>query len=261
SASGSRATLGVNWQAQAASGSSIPLCRPGKCSATQNMERSFQWQTQWRGKRRAAAFDEMQGELEAGGLEREAQAGGRGFMRGSQRPIEESRGMARLRGDRQALQLGVTRLRNPCGERVAAARAQRLLSRPQGVAAARWADDQQMDQVDAGGRQSGRIRHLRRRDADGALTGARNRGDGRQDELQLADAGLVGEDLGQPLPRPAAPRKFGIQGGKAGRDGGCGAGKRAAAPHRVPLQDFLEGAHTLRILYACTVWKPLTWGA
>ena len=198
---------------------------------------------EWRGERRAAALDEVQGELETGGLEREAQAGRRGFMGGGQGAIEEGHRTARLGGDRQALQLGIARLRKPCGERVAATRAQRLLRGPQGVAAARRADDQQMDQVHAGGRQSGRIRHMRRRDADGALTGLRKGGEGRQNELQLTDAGLVGEDLRQPLARPTTAWKLGIQGGKAGRDGGYGAGKRAAAPHRVPLQDFLEGAH------------------
>lgn len=92
---------------------------------------------EWRGERCAAAFDEVQRELEAGGLEREAQAGRRRFMGGGQRPKQEGHGVAGLRGDGQALQLGIARLRKPGDERMAAARAQRLLGGPQGVATAR----------------------------------------------------------------------------------------------------------------------------
>ena len=74
----------------------------------------------------------MHGELEPGGLERKTQAGGRRFGGGGQRTVEKRDRVARFRSHRKALQLGVARLGQPGGERMAASRAQRLLCGPKG---------------------------------------------------------------------------------------------------------------------------------
>lgn len=71
--------------------------------------------------RRAAALNDAHGELGAGRRQREAQARGRRVGLGGERPQDERRGAARLRGDGKALQLGVAHFRQPGGERVAGA--------------------------------------------------------------------------------------------------------------------------------------------
>src|SRR5438132_140464 len=73
------------------------------------MERSFQGQVERRRQGRAAAFDEVHGELEPGGLERKAQARGRRLGSGSKRAVEERDRAARFRRHGKAWQLGIQR--------------------------------------------------------------------------------------------------------------------------------------------------------
>src|SRR6185295_1436710 len=93
--------------------------------------------------------------------------------------------------------------------------------------------------------QGGRIGDVRRRDPHGALAGASQAGECRQKKRQLADAGLVSKDLRKPLAWPAAAGKLVVEGGEAARQRGSALDERAPAPHRMPLQDLLEGAHTV----------------
>ena len=73
-----------------------------------------------------------------------------------------------------------------------------------------------MSEVDPRGGQRRRIGHVGRRDPHAAPAGAGQAGKGRQDEAQLADARLIGQELGDPLPRPAAAGELGVQRRKAG---------------------------------------------
>src|SRR5437588_70082 len=98
---GSSETLGVNWQAQAATCPSVPQGRQGRCRATQSMERVFQGHAQRRGGgRRAAALQNAQGELALGRLERDAQAGGRRLARRFAGAKQRDQGAASVGGER-----------------------------------------------------------------------------------------------------------------------------------------------------------------
>src|SRR5436190_2267800 len=96
------------------------------------MEWSFERQMERRGAWRPAALEEMHGELGPGGLERKAQARRRRFGRRRARAVEEGDGAAGFGRYRQALQIGVARLRQPGRECMASPRAQRLLCGPKG---------------------------------------------------------------------------------------------------------------------------------
>jgi len=128
---------------------------------------------------------------------------------------------------------------------MAASRAQRLLRRPQGVAPALGPHDQQVREIDAAGRQGGRVGYVRRRNPDDALTGAREAGERRQNERELTDARLVRQDFGQCLRGPAAARDLRIERGEAAWQRLGALGSRAPAPDRMPLKDLFEGAHTV----------------
>lgn len=126
---------------------------------------------------------------------------------------------------------------------MAAAGAQHLLGRPQRIAPSRRPYDSEMGEIDACGRQRGRVRHVRRRKPHDPLSGPGERGERGQDKLQLADTFAVAEDLGQRAGRPAAAGKLAVEVHKARGDRGCRDGQRAAAPDRMPLQDFFECRH------------------
>ncbi len=105
-----------------------------------------------------------------------------------------------------------------------------------------------MREVDAGSRKGRRIRKVRRREPDDALAGPRERCQGRHQELQLADAFALAEKLGQRARRPAAAGQFPVEARETARHGRRRAGKRAAAPYRVLLQEaFQRRAHTVFI--------------
>lgn len=196
--------------------------------------------------RRTAALDDTHGQLGAGRVEREAQARGRRFALRGERPEDERYGTACLGSDGKALQLGIAHFRQPGRQCVAASRAQRLLGGPQGMAPARRLHDEKMHEVDARGRQRRRIRHMRCGDPDGTLASARQARQCREEKLQLADADRIGQQLAQPVPRPAAAWKLGIEDVMAAGDSVAGRRERgAAAPDGLPLQKVVQGAHTV----------------
>ena len=105
-----------------------------------------------------------------------------------------------------------------------------------------------MREIDPRGGQRRRIRQVRRRKPHDTLAGPGKGREGRQHQLQLADAFAPAENLGQGAHRPAAARQLAVELGKAARHRGRAAGKRAAAPDRMALQDVFErGRHAVFI--------------
>jgi hypothetical protein len=199
------------------------------------MERSSKRKAKRPGERSAAALQDMNDKLGSGRLERKAQASGRRFGRCSERAEEERHGVARLCGDREALQLYVARLRQPCRERMAASRAQRLLRRPERLLPAGRREDEQIREIEPGSGQCRRIGHVRRREPHDALAGAREVRKRRQHERELTDAALVSEELRESLARPPAAGQLGIEVGETAWQRGHFRGKAAAPPDTMPL--------------------------
>ena len=146
-----------------------------------------------RRERRAAALDDVYGELPGARRERETQAGRRRFGGGRERTHDKGNGAARLRRDREALQLDVAKPRQPSHERMAASGAQRLLGGPQPVAPTLGAHDHQVHEIDTGGRKRWCIRLVRRGEPHGALAFARKRCKPGQHERELADTLFVSQ--------------------------------------------------------------------
>lgn len=122
---------------------------------------------------------------------------------------------------------------------MAASGAQNLLGCPQRIAPPGRPHYREVGEIDARGRQRGRVRQVRRREPDDALAGPRKRGERRQHELQLAYAFAPAEELAQRTRRPAAAGKLAIERGEAGGQGRRRGGKRSPAPDRMPLQDLV----------------------
>src|SRR6266478_633963 len=250
---GSSETLGVNWQAQAATCSSVPGDRQGRWRATQSMERTFQGHAQRRGGWRATALQNADGELALDRLERDAQAGGRRLARRFAGAEQRDQGAAGFGGDREAPQLRVAGGAKPRQQRMAGARAQRLFGGPQAVAAPGCPHHGQTGKIDTGGGERGCIRQVRRREPDHAPARGGQRSERGQQQPQLADPLLQAEDLGEPAGRPAAPRQLAVQDRKpAGDDGSTGKGC-SAAPDGMPLEEVFEGHHhnCIFIQYYC----------
>ena len=136
----------------------------GKCSATQSMERSFHGQVQRRGRRRAAALEDVHVKLDPRRLQRKAQAGRRGFAGRGRRPKETTprRGSPR-RPPRGAAAPRSAAFGNQAAsawqlpERSACSAAHSASRRLGGAHHSRCAE------IDAGRGQRGRIRQMRRR--------------------------------------------------------------------------------------------------
>ena len=187
----------------------------------------------------------MDAKLERGRLKREAQPRWRGLGRGGERAKQECHRLARFGRHGKALQLGVARLPQPRRKRMAASGAQRLLRGPERIAAACRGDDQEVREIEPGSSERGCIGNMGRTDPDGAVTGAGQRRQRRQYQLELADTRLVRQQLSQPLARPTATGELCVQGRETGgqrRDVLC---QSPAAPDRVPLEDGLKAAHTV----------------
>ena len=116
-------------------------------------------------------------------------------------------------GHREAPQLRVAGDGQPCQQRTAAARAQHLLGRPQGVAPARGADHDELREVDPGGSERRRIRQVGRRDPGHAPALPGQRRERRQDELQLADPLALAQEFREPARWPSAAGQLAIQEG------------------------------------------------
>src|SRR5262245_65502951 len=122
---------------------------------------------------------------------------------------------------------------------MAACGAQHLLRSPQSIDSPWSAYQHKPGEVDAGSGESGCIREIRRCKPYDALARPGKPGQRRQQELQLTDAGVPGEKLGQRASRPAAPGKLAVERVEAGRRDGCTGGDRPAAPDWMPFEDLL----------------------
>ena len=152
--------------------------------------------------------------------------------------------MARLGCHGKTLQLGVARLLQPGGKRVAASGAQRLLRGPERIAAAARVCDQEVRQIHSRGSERGRIWDMGRAEPDGAVTRAGERRQRRQHQLELADARFVRQELSQPLARPTASREHGVEGRETRGQRSHRLGESAAAPDRVVLENGIESHGT-----------------
>lgn len=205
-------------------------------------------------RRRAAALDEAHDEFAGARLERKAQAGGRRLARRRRGTKEKGEPAPGLRGDREALQLGIAQARQPGEQRLAGGGPQHLLGGPERFAPlARLYDDELRD-IDPGGGKRRRVRYMRRRETEDPLPGGAEARYGRQDELQLAYAGGVAEQLGQLAARPAATGQPGIQGAEAGGYAGRALREARPAPYRLALQDVIQ-PHTV-IIYSIADQRP-----
>jgi len=149
--------------------------------------------------------------------------------------------MARFRRHRQPPQLLVMGVAHPREERVAAPGAQRLLCRPERVTPAWSAHQREVGEIDAGGRERGRIRQVRRREPDDALARRGQANESRQHQPELADAFQVAKDLGQRARRPAAAGELGVQRRMAGGHRRGSLNMAAAAPYRRVPENLLQG--------------------
>jgi len=166
-------------------------------------------------------------------------------MRGLQRTEQRHPRLPGLGCNREAAQLLVARAGEPGEQRMAAPGAQHLLGGPQRIAAPGRAHYGKMGEVQAGRRERRRIGQMRRRQPDDALACPGKCRERRQHELQLAYAFTLAQDLAQAPGRPAAAGQLAVERGKPAWDRRQRAGKRAAAPHRMLLQDFFQGRHEL----------------
>src|SRR5918999_5885990 len=203
------------------------------------MNRPFHRQEKRRGRRSAAALEDVQAKRRARRLEREAQGRRRGRLKRLRRGKERDKGVAAFGRHGETAQFLIARGRQP-GEKRLASRAQHLLRGPQGIATARGAPQRELRKIDPGGRQRRRIRKMRRRKPHDALTRPGERCERRNEKLELADARTLHEELGEHADRPAAAGKLAIERFKPGRKRRRAGRKRPPAPHRMPLEDLIQ---------------------
>lgn len=161
--------------------------------------------------------------------------------------------MPRLGGDGEAPQMRIAGVRQPGEQRMAAAGAQRLLRRPQGVAPAGGTHQGEMRQVDSRGGERRRIRQVRRREPDHPLAGAGQPRERGHEQAELADSSCRSQHLGQ---RPAGPAAAGDRGIELRETRGHGrqpAGRGMAFPDAGVLQDLLERHDTV---YLYSIRRP-----
>ena len=101
--------------------------------------------------------------------------------------------------------------------RSATARPQCLLARPQLRFNGFRPDQHQARQADAVTEERGRVGNMGWRDHHQPAFGLGEARGGRHHDLQFADAGALGINLGQCLRRPACPRQQHVEFGKSGR--------------------------------------------
>ena len=159
-------------------------------------------------------------------------------MRRGQLAQHEGRPVVVVRGQLEAAQaLGAQPRRQPGEHGADVAALERLLERPQAVAARDQAgpgvDDQQLPDVEAepgerpGREVGGRIEDHHR------AAGLLRRDERRGEQADLADARMRQQQLAQAAPRPAAARQLGIERGKAARHpAGGAAAELVAEPER-----------------------------
>jgi len=198
-------------------------------------------------RRAAAPFDDADAQFPRAGLEREAQACRGRLARGLLRAEDQHAGPARLGRHRQPAQLLVAGLAKPGKQRAAGSRAQHLLRGPERVAPARRAHHGELREIDPGRRQRRRVRQVGRREPDDALAGAGKPRERRQRDLELTDAFLRTEDLGERSGRPAAARQLAVEGGVTRGNRTGNPSGRGSAPDGIALQEMLKGRHAMTV--------------
>jgi hypothetical protein len=146
----------------------------------------------------------------------QAQGRGRGVLRGGERAQHEKQGFAALRGQVQAPQGFATGMVLPEQQGTATAAAQHLLGRPQSVRTAAAADPHQLRRRQAERGQGQRLRRMGRLQHDDAAP--RHLGQGRLEQAQLADAGLLQHEIDEAAGGPAIAGQLGRQDRMAGVD-------------------------------------------
>lgn len=169
--------------------------------------------------------------------------------------------------DGEPAQFGIADLPTPQQQRMTGARPQNLLRSPQHLSMTGRAHQHDIAQIDAGSRQRGRKRKMRRGKPDDAPAGGRQGGQRRQNQLQLSAALGAGQDLGQRGARPAAARQPRVELREPGRQRRHNARRHAGAtPDALAPEEILEGrgqnghdgGQSLEILYFYTVSQKLT---
>lgn len=134
---------------------------------------------------------------------------------------------------------------------MAGAGAQHLLGRPERVAPAARPDHGQEFEPHARGRQRRRVRQVRRREPRDPLLLRAQCSERGNDELQLAQPLARRKDFGQRSGRPAAAGQLAVKCREAARHRGRRrTGGRATAPHRLAIEDFLQGGHGTVFIYS-----------
>ena len=211
------------------------------------------------GERRAAALEDAQRQGAVCRLEGDAQCSRRGFVRRGKRPEQGHEGAAGLRRHREPPQVRIAGIAQPCDERMAACRAQRLLGRPKRLAPPGRPHHRQMREVEARSGERRRVRQMRRRDPDDALAGGGKSGKRGHQQGELTDPLKAAKQLGQPFARPAAARQLAVKLAVPARQSGGKPRECAAAPDRVPLEDFFERRHDTVFSYSTVmVSRPIS---
>lgn len=109
-------------------------------------------------------------------------------------------------GHRQAPQLQIAGAGQPGEQRVAVARAQHLLGRPQGIAPAWRTDHDKLRQIYPRGGERGCIRQVGRRKPGHALALPGQRRKRRQDQLQFPYPFTLAQELRKSACRPSTTR-------------------------------------------------------
>ena len=148
-----------------------------------------------------------------------------------------------VRGELQAAQpLGAQARRQPGDDGADMAALQRLLERPQAVAAGDDAgagvDDEQLLDVEAEAGERRRRQRRRRIEDHHQPTGPLRRDQRRREQADLADAGMRQQQLGERPARPAAAGQLGVERGEAGRHRVAAAAAELVAEPERRMQGF-----------------------
>jgi hypothetical protein len=140
----------------------------------------------------------------------------------------ETERLAVLRGELQPAQCAFADEGRPAQHRAARTGRERLLHGPEPVGAVVHADHEQSGEFDPGAREGGRVRQAGWCDEGDPGVPAREARERRDEQRQLADAGLRHQQLGEGSARPAAAGKQRIERGVA-----CGLARQGDVRARV----------------------------
>lgn len=177
---------------------------------------------QWNGQRNGlivpvtAALEDADAQGIRGTVQLQPQCGGRRRRRGRLGPEQEGRGAPAFRRQLQAPEGGEADIPGPGQHDALRHAAQGLLAGPQRFAAAAAADQQQAFQAQAVTMQGRGVGDPRRIDEEQPAALPAGRGQGGEQQAELAQPRPGGDQLGDRAPRPAAARKMAVQPRMAG---------------------------------------------